>query len=124
MNETIFEKIEQCACTLNIELSAQEMAHYASTVRLLDSDLTMIHDIFGYLRDKKVETVVNMLLRTSKLPLKEPKSFENFDFCQQTIGIIIILPNEGVNLSRGFILVGVVPDTRRIIHSGCYKLLC
>lgn len=80
MNETIFEKIEQCACTLNIELSAQEMAHYASTVRLLDSDLTMIHDLFGYLRDKKVETVVNMLLRTSKLPLKEPKSFENFDF--------------------------------------------
>ena len=80
MNETIFEKIEQCECTLNIELSAKEMENYESKVRLLDSDLTMIHDLFGYLRDKKVETVVNMLLRTSKLPLKEPKSFENFDF--------------------------------------------
>ena len=80
MNETIFEKIEQCAHTLNVELDTQEMAHYASTAGLLDSDLSAIHDLFEYLKDKKVETVVNMLLRTSRLPLKEKKSFENFDF--------------------------------------------
>ena len=80
MIETIFEKIEQCAHTLNVELDAQEMAHYASTAGLLDSDLSAIQDLFEYLKDKKVDMVVNMLLRTSKLPLKEPKSFENFDF--------------------------------------------
>lgn len=80
MNETIFDKIEQCAHTMNVELDAQEMAHYASTVGLLDSDLSAIYDLFEYLKDKKVETVVNMLLRTSRLPLKEKKSFENFDF--------------------------------------------
>ena len=80
MNETIFDKIEQCAHTMNVELDAQEMAHYASTVGLLDSDLSAIYDLFEYLKDKKVETVVNMLLRTSRLPLKEQKSFENFDF--------------------------------------------
>lgn len=80
MNESIFEQIEQCAHTLNIELSAEEMAHYASSVSLLDSDLSAILDLFRHLKNKKVETVVNMLLRTSRLPLKDPKSFETFDF--------------------------------------------
>ena len=80
MPETIFEQIEHFAHTLNIELSAPEIAHYASTSGLLDSDLSAIRDLFGYLKDKKVETIVSMLLRTSRLPLKEPKSFENFDF--------------------------------------------
>jgi len=80
MHETIFEQIEHYANTLNIELSTQEIAHYASTAGLIDSDLSVIRDLFGYLKDKKVETIVSMLLRTSRLPLKEPKSFDNFDF--------------------------------------------
>ena len=76
MSETIFNQIEQCAQTLNVELNAQEMAHYASSVGLLDSDLSAILDLFCYLKEKKVDTIVNTLLRTSRLPLKEPK----FDF--------------------------------------------
>ena len=80
MSETIFDQIEQCAQTLSIELSAQEMAHYASSAGLLDADLSSILKLFGYLKEKKVDTIVNTLLRTSRLPLKEPKSFENFDF--------------------------------------------
>ena len=73
MSETIFNQIEQCAQTLNVELNAQEMAHYASSVGLLDSDLSAILDLFCYLKEKKVDTIVNTLLRTSRLPLKEPK---------------------------------------------------
>ena len=80
MNENIFEIIETCARTLNLELGSQEIAHYASSHGLMDADLSAIQDLFVYLKDKKIETVVNMLLRTSRLPLKEPKSFENFDF--------------------------------------------
>ena len=40
----------------------------------------MIRNLFEYLKDKNVETIVIMLLKTSRLPLKESKSFENFIF--------------------------------------------
>lgn len=36
--------------------------------------------VFDYLRQKKVETTIQTLLKMSRLPLKDPKTFENFDF--------------------------------------------
>jgi hypothetical protein len=36
--------------------------------------------VFEYLRDKKVQATIDMLLRTSRLPLRCPKTFDNFDF--------------------------------------------
>ena len=36
--------------------------------------------VFSYLREKKQQTTVQTLLKMSRLPTKEPKTFENFDF--------------------------------------------
>lgn len=38
--------------------------------------------VFSYLQEKKKENVVSALLRMSRLPLKTPKTFANFDFAQ------------------------------------------
>ena len=80
MTETVYEQVAQYARTLNVDLKAEELAFYADSRHLGETDLSVILDLFEYLKDRKTETVVNMLLKTSRLPMKEPKSFESFDF--------------------------------------------
>ena len=45
-----------------------------------ESELQAISNVFKYMKKKKTDAIISMLLRTSRLPLKAPKTFENFDF--------------------------------------------
>ena len=40
----------------------------------------MVRSVFSYLKEKKQQTTVLTLLKMSRLPTKEPKTFDNFDF--------------------------------------------
>ena len=42
--------------------------------------MTAIDQVFDYLSEKKIRNTIDMYLRTSRLPLKVPKTFDNFDF--------------------------------------------
>lgn len=82
MNESLFEQIQDSAKYLNLDFCAQEMAQLAFSKALQDEQLQAIAEMFDYLKSKKSERIVSTLLRMSRLPLKEPKTFENFDFSQ------------------------------------------
>lgn len=82
MEGSVFENIHECARYLNLDLGDQEMAILAEEKQMSASDLKSISDTLEYLKKKKSETIIATLLRLSRLPLKEPKSFENFDFDQ------------------------------------------
>lgn len=47
-----------------------------------DAQVQAVFSVFTYLQEKKKENVVSALLRMSRLPLKAPKTFDNFDFSQ------------------------------------------
>lgn len=79
---SVFENIHEYARYLNLDLGDQEMATLAEEKQLTASELKSIADILEYLKKKKSETMISTLLRLSRLPLKEPKTFENFDFSQ------------------------------------------
>lgn len=82
MNDSLFERIQDCARYLNLDLCAQEMAQLAVERELSEGNIQIIAETLAYLSQKKKETIVSTLLRLSRLPLKEPKTFEGFDFGQ------------------------------------------
>ena len=80
MDDPLFEQIQADAKYLNLDFCAQEAAQLAMDLEMSDESIHAVSEVFSYLKEKKVETIVNTQLRLSRLPLKEPKSFENFDF--------------------------------------------
>lgn len=80
MTDTPFEHIQEAAAFLRLELSAQEMASLSADHDFGEAEILAIAEILRYLRDKKRNQIVTTLLRMSRLPLREPKTFENFEF--------------------------------------------
>ena len=80
MNETVFETIQESAEALKIDLSARELAVFAEDHELTPEQLEAAKELFSYLARKKHDTIISTLLWLSRLPDKQPKTFENFDF--------------------------------------------
>lgn len=74
--------IQNCCKFLKIDLYATELARYAEDSSFTAEQIKAVEDVFSYLRNRKEESIVNTLLKMSRLPLKEPKTFESFDFDQ------------------------------------------
>ena len=75
-----FELVEASSKVLKIDLSAKELATFAETHQLNRDQVKALADIFRYLEEKKHQTVIDTLLRLSRLPVKVPKTFENYEF--------------------------------------------
>lgn len=80
MTETVFETIAAAASVLRLDFSSEEFANFAEERALSENAIDAIQSVFSYLREKKQQTTVLTLLKMSRLPTKEPKTFENFDF--------------------------------------------
>ncbi len=80
MNDSIFNQIQDDAEYLRLELTSQEMADLSLKLKLGEESLQAVAGVLDYLKGKKREQIVSTLLRMSRLPLKEPKTFANFDF--------------------------------------------
>ena len=80
MNESLFGQIQNAAKYLNLDLNAQEMAQLAVNRGYSEENIQAVAEMLMYLQQKKKENIVSTLLRLSRLPLKEPKTFEGFDF--------------------------------------------
>ena len=80
MPDSHFEAICQYARTLNIEPFAADLAQFSHDNNLSEENLRMVEAVFHHMAQLKNEAVVTTLLRTSRLPLKNPKTFESFDF--------------------------------------------
>ena len=81
MTDSLFEAVALCSKELmKYGLSAEEFAVLAQKNGMTDSEILAVSKTFEYLRDKKKHESVEFLLRTSRLPLKVPKTFDNFDF--------------------------------------------
>ena len=80
MNETVFDIIQEKATMLKVDISAAELAAFAEEKELKQEQLSAIQEIFSYLAKRKHDTMISTLLRLSRLPTKQPKTFGNFDF--------------------------------------------
>ena len=80
MNDFSYERIEQSCRTLRLDLSAAELARPASEKDMSPDQLGALDYVLNHLREKKEIATVQMIMKTSRLPAKNPKTFDNFDF--------------------------------------------
>ena len=80
MNDSVFEIVEKSSQILKLDFSSIEFAKLAEEQELTEAQIQAIGTIFEHLRQKKIETTIHTLLKMSRLPLKDPKTFDNFDF--------------------------------------------
>ena len=80
MELSAFDRIEQSCQTLKVDLSSKEMAIFAEQNAFSETQLEAVASLFHHLEEKKHQTVIETLLRLSRLPIKAPKTFENYDF--------------------------------------------
>ena len=80
MNDSIYDQIQESAEFLRLELTAQEMAALSVSQNLGEDGVRAVAAVFSHLQDKKKDQIIATLLRMSRLPLREPKTFANFDF--------------------------------------------
>lgn len=79
---SLFEMIQQNANDLGIDLPSSVVADLLQQHPNEEECLQAVSDVFQYLRDRKYEDTVTLFMKTSRLPRKEPVTFDNFDFTQ------------------------------------------
>lgn len=80
MPEDAYITIKQCAEMLNIAPYVEGLPRFAIDNNLNEDDLRKLAAVFLHMSELKNQAVVDTLLKMSRLPLKVPKSFGNFDF--------------------------------------------
>ena len=80
MSESVIESIRMHADELKIGTYASNLPGFIDTENMTMEQLEAVDKVLGHLCDQKKETIVETLLKMSRLPLKEPKTFEGFDY--------------------------------------------
>ena len=80
MNETLIEQIQTDVSALDIKITAQEIALYLSEKKVPPEHLEAMKEFIAYLRQNQRDKAINALLQHSRIPQKEPSTFDNFDF--------------------------------------------
>ena len=80
MNNSVFEAVEKSSTVLKLDFSSAEFAILAEANDFSDEAANAVGLVFEHLRQKKIQTTIHTILKMSRLPLKDPKTFDNFDF--------------------------------------------
>lgn len=80
MERSVFEAVENSCHYLRMELSSAEFATFAEEEAFTEDQLRAVGAVFSYLQKKKEDITIHTLLKMSRLPLRDPKTFDNFDF--------------------------------------------
>jgi len=80
MSDISYEILQDCFDTLKIDMTMAEFARFTEDAILDPEQINAIEKIFKYLGEKKIETTKQTIFKMSRLPLKDVKTFENFDF--------------------------------------------
>lgn len=80
MNDSIYDLVQKSCETLHLDLTSAEFARLAEDNRFSEGEVEAVGLVLEHLRQKKIQTTIQTILKMSRLPLKDPKTFENFDF--------------------------------------------
>ena len=80
MNEFSYDNIEKSIDVLRLNISIHELAKLSEENALTADQMAAFDLLLEYIREKKIQTTINTLHKMSRLPLKNPRTFDNFDF--------------------------------------------
>lgn len=76
----LFDRIATAAKFLKINLDMKDLAVFVKENEVKLESFRCIEDLFLHLQDTKKRSIIHTLLTISRLPMKEPKTFDAFDF--------------------------------------------
>ena len=80
MTESVIDKIQACTDTLKLTAYAGRLPVFLEAENMSPDQLDAVYKVLAHLSEQKNETIIQTLLKMSRLPLKEPKTFDGFDF--------------------------------------------
>ena len=80
MSEDLFKKIAGECAQLSLSCTAEELAQISIENHFDAESLCALDMVMNHLAQKKHQALVDIRLKTSRLPLQNPKTFSNFDF--------------------------------------------
>ena len=80
MSESNYMGLIRSLETLKINLLLEEFAAFAMENGFSEKDISAIDRTFSFLAQRRKQMTVDMMLRPSRLPLRNPKTFDNFRF--------------------------------------------
>jgi DNA replication protein DnaC len=80
MTEKTYQNIEDLMKNLKLNMNIGEFAKLADRFNLSETEIDKFEGILQCLDEKRKEAIVSTCLRLSRLPLKEPKTFDGFNF--------------------------------------------
>lgn len=80
MEQSLYDLFGKSSETLKLDFGPEELAQLAAEKNYTEDQIEAIVELFQQLEARKHEKVVNTLLKLSRLPVKAPKTFENYDF--------------------------------------------
>lgn len=75
-----FGVVSEYALGCGIDVGCEELADLAEELEMSGREVSLVAAFFAYMAERKRDASVQALLRMSRLPQREPKTFENFDF--------------------------------------------
>ena len=75
MSDSVFETVEKSSQILKLDFSSIEFARLAEEQDFSEEQIAAVGMVFEHLQRKKVETTIHTLLKLSRLPLKDPKTY-------------------------------------------------
>lgn len=85
MTNSLFEAVVHATRVLTkYGLTVEELAAVVEQNDMSDAEVLAVSKVFDCLLTKQEISTVNFMLRTSRLPMKVPKTFDNFDFSRIT----------------------------------------
>ena len=82
MDVNIYNEIQSITSYLKLSITSQEVAQFCSDEAFNDEQIQAIADFLNHMKDLRHTHLVEMLKTMSRIPSREPKTFENFDFSQ------------------------------------------
>lgn len=80
MNEAMMESIQESCAVLHLNLTGKEFAAMVTEQSLSEETVNAMEQLLLHLRERKRQATVQTLLRLSRLPLRNPRTFDNFNF--------------------------------------------
>ena len=77
--DDIFQKIQRYSQRLKLDLTACEAAKFVQENSISEDGVDTIARLLDFLCCRKDSTTLNFLLKTSRMPQKNPRTFDNFD---------------------------------------------
>ena len=75
-----YSELEKAFSTLRIKMTVSDITNFAMQKDFSAEQISTVIETFTMLAKRKEQASINFLLKSSRLPLKNPKTFDNFRF--------------------------------------------